>query len=966
MPQSFVGLNQREAQSRLEKYGLNQIKESNKASPLKILLRQIRGNFIIYLLAVSSIISFAVGKIETTYALIAVVIVVVVFGFIQEYKAEKATEALKNMLTQFSTVIRDDKEQKVESTYLVPDDVVILRTGEKVPADCEILDQKSLLVNESVLTGEAKEVEKFVNDEIYMGSFIVGGHCVARVVQTGMSTKFGKIASLISGAEKELTLQKKVNAIGKYTVAVGLTMALATGALMFVRNPSLDWENMTGILILVVALSVSSFPEGLPVVLTTTLAVGAGRMAKQNAIVNRMGVIETLGEVTVICSDKTGTITTGQMTVKQIYCGNDIYDVGGAGFSLDGDIVRRGNIDEKGGEKSFERSPHPATAGEDQVRRLDASFLGNGGSADIPYPSASAVRLGGRGPSEGRYVADLTMSPELKRLLTCAVICNDAKIQATEQNSDIKVTGSPTEGALLVLAGKAGLYKEDIDTARLEELPFSSERKMMSVAVKDQESRADGVIVFSKGAPEVLLEKSAFIAKDGQEVALTESTKESIKTLVNEASGQAYRTLALAYKKVGPHPVENHPHNSLLARLFGRLTHKPADELNSQDLVKKELAELESDLVFLGLLALEDPPREEVKQAVQTAKTAGITVKMITGDNIETAISVGRKIGLEGKALEGADIDDLTDEGLRLIVESTVVFARVRPEHKIRIVKALKELGHIVAMTGDGVNDAPALKEAHVGIAMGKNGTDVSRATADITLKDDNFATIISAVREGRGVFNNIQKFVSYQLACNFAELLVLFFGVLLAPSFGWQIPIITALQILFMNLVTDSLPAIMLGFNPTSPDIMLAKPRAKSGIINRFTVSTLIFAGALMGLGTLVAQYFSFNFWGHDAGVSATTTLIALICLEIITAFTFRSFRKPTLSRSPLVNRPLVWATSASLVATIIIVYTPLNIFFETVPVGYKSWLLVLGLSFLITVVFDLAKLVKPQTQHA
>jgi Ca2+-transporting ATPase len=382
--------------------------------------------------------------------------------------------------------------------------------------------------------------------------------------------------------------------------------------------------------------------------------------------------------------------------------------------------------------------------------------------------------------------------------------------------------------------------------------------------------------------------------------------------------------------------------------------------------VESQIDHLEEDLVFLGLLALEDPPREEVKTAIETAKTAGIIVKMITGDNIETAISVGKKIGLEGKAIEGAEIDGMTDEGLRLVVESTVVFARVRPEHKIRIVKALKDLGHIVAMTGDGVNDAPALKESHVGIAMGKNGTDVSRATADITLKDDNFATIISAIREGRGVFNNIQKFVSYQLACNFAELMVIFFGVLLAPTFGWQVPIITALQILFMNLVTDSLPAITLGFNPTSPDIMLAKPRAKSGIINRFTVTTLVFAGFLMGLFTLVAQYFSFNFWGQNAGVSATTTLLALICLEIITAFTFRSFRKPALSRSPLVNKPLVWASTASIVATVIIVYTPLNKFFETVPVGYKSWLLVLGLSLLVTIVYDLAKMLKPQTQHA
>lgn len=945
MPQRYAGLTQAQAQSQLANYGLNQIKESNKTSPLKILLRQIKGNFVIYLLAVSSIISFAVGKIETTYALVAVVIVVVVFGFIQEYKAEKATQALKNMLTQFSTVIRDGKEREVESTLLVPDDILLLRTGDKVPADCVVLEHKSLTVNESVLTGESKEIEKSVGDEVYMGSFVVGGHCVVRVVRTSMSTKFGKIASLISSADKELTLQKKVNKIGKYTVVAGLIMAIATGLLMFSRNPSTDWENLTGILILVVALAVSSFPEGLPVVLTTTLAVGAGRMAKQNAIVNRMGVIETLGEVTVICSDKTGTITTGQMTVKQVFCGSGIYDVGGAGFNLDGEIVRRpieSNADSGDGSATHlpSLSPRPAFGG-------SAKSLGEGLSAD-------------------QINSVVNMSPELKRLLTCAVTCNDAKIEKTEENSDIKVAGSPTEGALLVLAGKAGLYKEDVETERLEEIPFSSERKMMSVAVKDIESQEDGILVYSKGAPEILLEKSAFIAKNGQEIPLDESTKNEIRTLVDEMSGKAYRTLALAYKKIGPHPVANHPHNSLIARLFGKIKQTLGDGATADNLMKEQLFQLESDLIFVGLLAMEDPPRDEVKQAIQTAKLAGIEVKMITGDNVETAISVGRQIGLAGKAVEGWQLDELSNEGLRQLANETVVFARVRPEHKIRIVKALKDLGHIVAMTGDGVNDAPALKESHVGIAMGKNGTDVSRATADITLKDDNFATIISAVREGRGVFNNIQKFVTYQLACNFAELMVLFFGVLLAPTFGWQIPIITALQILFMNLVTDSLPAITLGFNPTSPDIMLAKPRAKSGIINRFTIGTLVFAGGLMGFLTLVAQYFSFNFWGHNAGISATTTLLALICVEIITAYTFRSFRKPALSRSPLINKPLVYATTASLLASVAIVYTPLNKFFETVSVSYKSWLLVLGLSLLATVIFDLAKTLKPQTQHA
>ena len=950
MPQAVIGLSRKEASIRLEKYGPNHIKETGKHGPLQILLRQIKGNFIIYLLAVSSVISFAVGKIETMYALVAVVIVVVVFGFIQEYKAEQAVTALKNMLTQFTTVIRDGKEQQTESINLVPGDVVLLRTGERVPADCAVVEHKSLAVNESILTGESKEVEKSVcvhaekcdeSNTIYMGSFIVGGHCMAQVLHTGMNTKFGKIASLISGAEKELTLQRQVNSIGKYMVAVGVLISLATGALMFARNPSTDWANITDILILVVALSVSSFPEGLPVVLTTTLALGAGRMAKQNAIVNRMSVIETLGETTVICTDKTGTITTGQMTVKKIFCGDDMYEVSGAGFNLDGKVVKVGRDGSKTMEifvgstdlliaregVSGERSPHPALAGEDKVSGY--------ASRAISLIATDPLKAG-RGPSEGRHPAD-PIPVDLKKLLECAVICNDAKVEKLENAKDLSVNGSPTESALLVLAAKTGLFRENLTYDRLEEIPFSSERKMMSVLVdeNDQNDSKDDLIIYAKGAPEVILEKCTKLAKEEKEVDLTESNKKIVRTLIDEMSRGSYRTLALAYKKADATVLQTTPYQ-------------------------------EKDLVFAGLLALEDPPREEVAKAVQTAKTAGIEVKMITGDNVETAISVGKQIGLVGKALEGVELDDLSDEELREAVKTTVVFARVRPEHKIRIVKALKQLGHIVAMTGDGVNDAPALKESHVGIAMGKNGTDVSRATADITLKDDNFATIISAIREGRGVFNNIQKFVAFQLACNFAELVILFIGVLLAPALGWQVPIITAIQILFMNLVTDSIPAITLGFNPTSPDIMLAKPRGAKTILNTFVIGTVIFAGLLMSIFALLANYFSINLWGQDHVTATTMVTAALICVEVVTAFTFRSFRKPVLSRSPLVNKHLVWATVGSILATLVVIYTPLSGFFETTPIGGKNWLLIIGLCLGITLLFDLAKLIKPQTQHA
>lgn len=948
MPQRIVGLSRREVTKRLEKYGPNRIKETGRHGPLQILYRQIRGNFIIYLLTVSAIISYTVGKTETTYALIAVVTLVIVFGFIQEYKAEQAVEALKNMLTQFTTVIRDGREQQVESVSLVPGDVVLLRTGERVPADCAVVEQKSLMINESVLTGESKEIKKTAclnaekcdeTNTVYMGSFVVGGHCMAQVLHTGMNTKFGKIASLISGAEKELTLQKQVNSIAKYMVTVGIVVSLATGALMFGRNPSIEWAHITDILILVVALSVSSFPEGLPVVLTTTLALGVSRMAKQNAIVNRMSVIETLGETTVICSDKTGTITTGQMTVKKLFCGDDMYEVSGAGFNLDGKVVRVGKDGSEAKEVFISSTDmllaREGVSGKQSSREVLTRI--DGEPADMPYlrDRADSIKAN-RESGEGRHPAG-SVPADLKKLLECAVICNDAKIERLENIKELSINGSPTEGALLVLAAKAGLYKEDLVFDRIEEIPFSSERKMMSVLVdkNSQNNIKDDLIIYAKGAPEVILQKCSKLLKGDKEVDLTESNKKIVRALIDEMSRDSYRTLALAYKRVDASALQKTPYQ-------------------------------EENLVFTGLLALEDPPREEVAKALQTAKTAGIEVKMITGDNIETAISVGKQTGLVGKALEGAQLDGLSEEELREAAKTTVVFARVRPEHKIRIVRALKQLGHVVAMTGDGVNDAPALKEAHVGIAMGKNGTDVSRAVADITLKDDNFATIIAAVKEGRGVFNNIQKFTAFQLSCNMAELTVLFFGVLLGPALGWQIPIIAAIQILLMNLVTDNIPAITLGFNPTSPDIMLAKPRGTKKILNPFVIRSIIFAGLLMACLSLVANYFSINVWKQSGAIGMTTVTVALICLEITTAFTFRSFRKPVLSRSPFVNRHLVVASLISITITLLVVYTPLSSFFETTPVGLKTWLLALGLCLGITVIFDLVKLLKPQTQYS
>lgn len=863
----FKGLTQKQAKKELEEYGYNELKEILKISPLKILLRQIKNNFVVYLLFAAMIISFFVGKSVTAYTILAVIILVVSMGFFQEYKAEKAIAALKKMIMPISIVIRDGEEIEISSREIVPGDIIILRTGEKIPADCFILEAKELRVNEAVLTGESQEIKKFElksekdykkENQIFMGTLIVNGRCIAKVLHTGMNTEFGKIAGMISTAEKELPLQKKVNSITKYMVSIALIVSILTGFVMLIRNTPLSYALFIDVLIVVIALSVSAFPEGFPVVLMSTLASGAYRMAQKNAIVNRMSIIETLGETTVICSDKTGTITKGEMTIKKILCDNKVFEITGAGYEATGD------------------------------------FLLNSKKINVQKNNS------------------------LKLLLKAGVLCNDSKIERKGTDKEYIIKGTPTEAALLIASAKAGIFKEDLSFTRKEEIPFSSERKIMSVACKEKSEN----YIYSKGALEVLLKNCKFIQRENGIFTLLERDRKLIMKINKELTSKSFRTLAIAYKK---------------------------SRFNNKDSFEKEL-------VFLGLVGMEDPPREEVKEALNLCYIAGINVKMITGDNKETAIAIAKQINLnKGDIIEGEELDKLTDNELVKIVRNTVIFARVRPEHKLRIVKALKENGEIVTMTGDGVNDAPALKEAHIGVAMGVGGTDVTREVADLTLKDDNFATIISAIKEGRTIFNNIQKFVTYQLSCNYAELLIIFLGILL----GLPLPLL-ALQILFMNLVTDNLPAITLGFNPSSQDVMEAKPRKKSHILDKKLISLIIIAGTIMGLITLGVFYFTLNILKQEIIVARTTALVTLIFFEIANAFNFRSFRKKVLNRSPFTNKYLIYASLISLLATFLIIYTPLNKVFETAPISLFNLLIALVASFIIIFVFDIMKLKK------
>ncbi len=858
------GLKKSEAEKLLSEYGLNEIRDISKNGPIKIFLHQIKSNFIVYLLVFATIISFFVGKHITAYTILFVIFMVTIIGFIQEYRSEKAIGALKNMLVPVSIVIRDGHEQEIESNKIVPGDILVLRNGEKIPADCLVLEENELLVNESVLTGESKEVSKKVivgekySDEntIFMGTYIVSGKCLAKVIHTGMNTKFGNIANMISSTEKELPLQNKVNKIAKYMAILAVIVSVLTGVLMLIQSPIINKEVLINILVVTIALSVSAFPEGFPVVLITTLSSGAYRMAKLNAIVNRMSIIETLGETTVICSDKTGTITKGEMTVKKIFAGDEIFEVSGEGYNLSGDFLKNGKKYEIKKEEFF------------------------------------------------------------KHLFNNFILCNDAEIERTGQEGEVNAIGSPTESAILVLSAKAGIHKEDFKYEKIYEIPFNSERKTMSVLYDLGKEK----ILYSKGAIEYILPRCTHIQKRNGIFRLTEKEKKKILETNRGLALETLRTLGFAYKKIEEKSKEN----------------------------------LECDLVFSGFVAMKDPPREEVKESLTKCKIAGIKVKMITGDNKETALAIAREVGLKGDLMEGFELDKYTDEELEKIIPSISIFARVKPEHKIRIVRALKALGEIVTMTGDGVNDAPALKEAHIGVAMGKNGTDVSRSVADLTLKDDKFSTIVCAIEEGRTIFKNIRKFVTYQLSCNFAELSILFFGVLLSPILGWQTPLLLALHILFMNLVTDNLPAITIGLNPASTDSMIEKPRKNAEILNKKLISIILVVGTFKMLLVLLSYYITFNLFQEGVVYSRTVALATLIFLEIASGFEFRSFRKGVLTRSPFKNIYLFYASIISLIATFIIIYTPVNKIFETAPLHINDLATVFILSLIFLVIID------------
>ena len=759
---TIKGLTTLQAQERLLQYGPNELKKEKGKSPLKLLLGQFTDILIIILLIATGL-SFAVGEVTDAAIILAIVIASATLGFSQEYRSEKAVEALKKMTAPTASVLRDGKEVRIPAVQLVPGDIILLYTGDKVPADARLIEAFNMKTDEASLTGESSPVNKSgstlpehtqLNDRrniVYTGTVVVYGRGKAVVTNSGMNTEFGKIAQMVQAAPEEQTpLEKRLSGVGKWIGIFALVVAASVGVVGIVveQRPILD------MVLWAISLAVAAVPEALPAIVTGALAIGMYRMAKVSAIVKRLPAVETLGSTSVICSDKTGTMTKGEMTVQRIYVNEQNIKVTGIGYLPEGEF----QVDDK----------------------------------------------------------KVTPDENLKILLKIAVLCNDSALEQDTQTGKWIIRGDPTEGALIVAAEKAGISKENLEDQepRVFEIPFSSERKRMTTI----HSAGGKRIAYMKGAPEMVLERCNKIFLEGK---VREFNKESqikhFKVTENFAL-QALRNLAFAYKELP----------------------KGTEEFKE---------EMEEGFVFVGIMSMIDPPRPEVKDAIVICKKAGIRVVMITGDHKLTAIAVGKELKLldekdiASRVLTGQELERMTDEQLAAVVENVVIYARVAPEHKVRIVKAWKQKDQVVAMTGDGVNDAPALKMSDIGIAMGISGTEVTKEAADMVLADDNFASIVKAVREGREIFDNIKKYLTYLLQCNIMEILVMLIAVVSVPflasvlspglssseagrdSINKAAIALTAVQLLWMNLVTDGLPAIALGIDPGDPDLMERQP---------------------------------------------------------------------------------------------------------------------------------------------
>ncbi|GGI97436.1 calcium-transporting ATPase [Alicyclobacillus cellulosilyticus] len=861
------GLTPEEAEARRRRYGSNQLMEGEKLSLLTVFFNQFR-DFMILVLIAATLISGLLQEYTDAVTILAIILLNGILGFLQEVRAERSLAALKELTAPTAKVRRAGRVEVVPARDLVPGDIVILEGGDRIPADGRLLVTHGFDVEESALTGESLPVHKQANlyvdpvaslgdrrNMVYMGTMATRGKAEMVVTETGMNTEMGKIAGLMQQSEEMLTpLQRRLDQLGRVLVWVALAITV-----LVVITGVLHGQDVYQMFLAGVSLAVAAIPEGLPAIVTIALALGVQRMIKRNAIVRKLPSVETLGCATVICSDKTGTLTQNRMTVQRVWADGQWYRVSGSGYNPVGEFV----IDD-----------HPIQP----LRR-----------------------------------------PVLRRLVEIAQVCNNAQLVETsgaDGGPAWEVQGDPTEGALLVMARKAGWQEGDGPYRRIDEIPFDSERKLMSVLVQ----AGDEVYLFTKGAPDVLLARSKFILTDGREEPMSNHLRRQVAAANQQMAAAALRNLGFAYRRF----------KSVEAAKAHR---------NPED-----------DLVFVGLAGMMDPPREEVYDAIARCHQAGIRTVMITGDHQETATAIARQLHIlpeDGLVVSGQELDDMRDEELEERIDRVYVFARVSPEHKLRIVKALQARGEVVAMTGDGVNDAPAIKQADIGIAMGKSGTDVAKEASALILADDNFATIVAAVEEGRGIYDNIKKFIRYLLASNVGEILTMFAAMLA----GLPLPLLP-IQILWVNLVTDGLPAIALGVDPAEADIMNRPPRrVDEGIFAQGLGVKILSRGVLIGLVTLGVFIWSLRVQSGSLARAQTLAYITLTLAQFILVFDCRSVHGGIFKRNLFENRWLILAVASSLALFLLTIYVPpIAKVFGTVRPTSVEWLVALGAAALPT----------------
>ena len=860
---SEKGLSGEEAKRRLQEFGPNELVERKGITPFQIFLGQFKDVFVIMLL-IAIAISVLIGELIDASTIGAIVVLNSVVGFVQEYRSEKAMEAMKKLTAPKARVLRGGKEMLIPARVVVPGDIALLEAGDRIPADSRLLEVVELETDEAVLTGESTPIGKTteVLDEkipvadrknsLFMATHVTYGRGKAIVTSTGMNTQFGKIAEMVQAVEEvETPLKQKLAVFAKKLGMIIIGVCVVIFALelyeIFVLGVFTGVEAIGNILDafeIAVALAVSAVPEGLPAVVTVSLALGARELAKRNAVIRKLASAETLGATTVICSDKTGTLTKGEMTVRKIYVDGRMVDVTGVGYQPMGEFLNKG------------------------------------------------TRI------------ELKENEALSLLLRAGSLCTNAHYDGES------VIGDTTEGALIVAAAKAGMTKKDLKSRypRVHEVPFTSERKRMTTVHKTPEGK---LVAYVKGAPEVILERSTHILKDGNAERLSAKERKTILETNENMASDALRVLGVAHKELS----DNIPVNV------------------DGDVVEK-------GLVFVGLIGMIDPPREEAKEANQKCQQAGIKTVMITGDHKLTAVAIAKELGmLESEmVLTGSELDNIIDEDFEKIVEDVTVYARVSPEHKLRIVKALKKKGHIVAMTGDGVNDAPALKQSDIGVAMGITGTDVTREAADMVLADDNFATIVTAVEGGRAIYDNIRKFSFFLLRSNFDELLIIGAFALL----GLELPL-AAGMILWINLVTDGGPALALSMDPPAKDLMERSPRnPNEGILHgRFASILATFVTQCLGTGVLF--YVAYYVWGRPLGEAQAMAFVQATLQELIIVWNCRSEKHNAFKVGFTSNKFLLIAVVFSALLTVLIPYTGL---FGTKPLGLLDWAMVLPIS--------------------